>query len=110
MLSRNFIQNRFPSKSQELSITLPNGRTYAICSKGQYRTVSDMAKAVLAERAAEKGLALDDVVMERMLDVWQETESRFATMSWILSKLTPEQAREWEAKYRFQAIQRNTGS
>jgi hypothetical protein len=110
MLSRNFSQNRFPSKSQELSVTLPNGRTYAVCSKGQYRTVRDAAKAEVLREASEKGVAMDDVLLEKMLDAWQETKSGFATLSWVLSRLTPEQAREWEAKYRFQPVQRNVGA
>jgi len=109
MLSRPFQPNRFPSKSQELSITLPNGRTYAICSNGQYRTVRDLAKNKILEDAAGNNITLDDVNLEKKLDEWQETKSSFATMSWILSKLTPEQAKEWETKYRFQPIQRNIG-
>jgi hypothetical protein len=110
MLSRPFQPNRFPSKNQELSVTLPNGRTYAICSKGQYRTVRDLAKNKILEEAAESNVTLDDVSLEKKLEEWQETKSSFATIGWILSKLTPEQARDWETKYRFQGIQRNISS
>lgn len=106
MRSRSMPLTGFPTKNQETSVTLPNGRTYAICSKGQYVTVRNQAKSIMIANALEAGLTIEDDEINRRLDEWQENESSFATMSWVLSKLTPKQVDEYKASYRFKGIHR----
>lgn len=109
MNSRPFPQTGFPTKNQEVSITLRDGRTFAICSKGQFRYLLDMARQRIIADAIDKGeltneAEADNKTIEERLLHWREHQSQYATMDWVLERMSPQERKDWEAKYRFGGV------
>lgn len=103
-----------PAKNQEVSITLSDGRTFSVCSKGQYRYLVDQARNMIVSRMIDGGEVTEDAsanegVVNERLEHWKEHESKFAPLDWILERMTPEERESWKQQYRFGGICRRPG-
>lgn len=91
-------------KSQAMSITLRDGRTFTICSPGQMGYLREQAISEVMAAASERGEDIrDPEQLAGLLDKWQE-KCPYATLDFVLSKLTPQEQKDWAVKYRFQGI------
>ena len=104
---RNFKQSAAPTKNQELSIEY-KGRVYAICSEEQmnFLLMSEKEKIIMedADKVYRKEKKpITEAEINTKLEAFRE-KCEFATLSHILSKMTPQEQEEWKNKYRFSPI------
>jgi hypothetical protein len=104
MLNRPIPLNQFPSKNQEISITLKDGRTFTVCGKGQYAFILAEARRRMAAILTEENEPVTQETIEKRVREWAENECRYAPLGWILSQMPPDDAEEWKKQYRFQGI------
>lgn len=96
--------NQFPSKNQETSITLKDGRTFTACSSGQYEFILSEARRRMASILADENEPVTQESVEKKVKEWAEKECLYAPLEWILSQMTSAEAGEWRKQYRFQGI------
>ena len=107
MNTRNFGSEPFDTKNFSLSIT-HGGKTYAICDTKQFRFLMEMAIhehggeiASIAAEMVEKGEEFNDHALNAMAAQWVENDKRFSTVKRMLTRMTPEERKQWEISYRF---------
>lgn len=108
MLNRQKGPASIPVKNQEIHVTLANGKGYTICSKGQYMALKANKRIALSVDASLAGQTLSEEELDRKLEDWLDKECPFAPVDVILSKMTPAQAEQWKAQYRFGGITRKS--
>jgi hypothetical protein len=104
MLNRPIPLNQFPSKNQEISITLKDGRTFTVCGKGQYEFILAEARRRMASVLTEENEPVTQDSVEKRVREWAENGCCYAPLEWILSQMTSEDSAEWKRQYRFQGI------
>lgn len=96
-------------KGSAMSITVKDGRTFAICSPGQMAYLRQAAIEDIMLAASERNETIrDQEQLDRLLDQWQET-CPYATLAWVLAKLSPQEQKDWATRYRFQGISSSPG-
>lgn len=106
MRDRNIPATGFPSKNQQMVVTLSDGRHFAVCSKGQYRTILSDARNRISMKASVDGETIGEDEVGKRLDEWAERHCRFAPMQWLLKRMSPAEAKECNDRYRFAGIER----
>jgi len=97
--------------NQEISVTLADGRTFAVCSQGQYKYLLEQARNLIIAQMIDDGIVTDDIdaneaVVAQKLEDWQENKSQFAPLDWILDRMSNAEREEWKMKYRFGGVTR----
>lgn len=92
-------------KSQVVDVTL-KGLNYRLVSPEEMIIKIQEGELSVSLHAAAAKETLTPEEKAKRLDKWIET-CGFATVDWILSKLTPEQRTQWEMSYRFSGIWRS---
>lgn len=107
MNNRNFKEANPASKNEELSIEY-KGRVYAICNDEQMAYLLMTAKErIMAEdadkvyRKEKKPITEDELRVK--LHEYTDT-CGFATVAFVLGKMTPAEQEEWRMKYRFTPV------
>lgn len=93
-----------PAKNQETCVTLSNGKSYTICSRGQYRAIKIMAKQRLYHLNGTEDNTATEEEVEKKLSIWLEEKCPFAPIDFVLSKMTPSEQEKWKSQYRFGGI------
>lgn len=94
-------------KGMTLTVTL-HGKQYVACDKQQMHAIMQMGKQRVALEAAENNETLTPEEEAKRLEAWQEN-CGFATVEWLLSKMSPQERERWKASYRFSGIHRSFG-
>jgi len=99
MNDRKFKSSANPTKNQELAITF-NGKTWAICSPEQMDYILIRAKEQLIFNAYEEQQTITEEQLAEKMKEFSEN-CGFATLDYVLGKMTPAEQEEWKNKYRF---------
>jgi len=92
----------FASREQtsESMTTILHGKRYRICSSGQMHYVEEDLKGKLLKKSSDEGLELTPEQVAEGVERLKE-DCGYATVGWILGRLSPEQQTEWKNQYRF---------
>lgn len=104
MQYRSFPNAPLPAKNQQVNVTLSNGRTYSICSKGQYAYIKHSMFDRFMMQAALDGAPISEAEALKRTEKWMETECKYAYLEAILAKMTAHEREQWNAQYRFGGI------
>jgi len=95
----------YPVKNQLMSITY-NGKTYGICEQGQLDYVLSVGKEDILSQAAMKKERLSEKELAKRLEEYRDN-CGYATLEFVLAKMTPAEREQWAINYRFQPFTRN---
>ncbi len=99
-------------RSQEVSITLPNSRTYSVCSQEQMNALITNKKESLVAMMSDEELAKFGDKLEDHLKAEVEKykeELPFATLNWLYDKMSEEERKKFKDQYRFGGVPRKWG-
>lgn len=100
--------SNIPYKNQEIRIAI-GGREYCIVSKGQVAYLLRNERQRLLDEAFDDKVILTEEEIKKKLEAFAEN-CGYATLEWVLARLTPERRTEWQSKYRFGGVSRKLGS
>lgn len=104
MLRRMTPFPELPAKSQEVCVTVPDGRSYVVCSKGQYEMLRAARRQQVMAEAGMAGRTMTDEGIEEAVESWLRDECPYAPLDLILSKMSPDERERWKQNYRFSGI------
>ena len=110
MNDRKRSPSELPAKNQQIAITLASGKTYAIVSEGQMDFIMECAAEKFMADAVNEKRQLTDTELRAKLIEYLEKDSEFATLDYVLSKMSPQERDDWKQKYRFSGIWRSKKS
>ena len=105
MLRRSFGPTKFPTSNQETSIS-HNGKNYAVVSAEQLEYMVDQKRQQTVYDFMEQRKTITDEELNKILEEFKEN-CGYATLESILKKMTEQERKEWEIKYRFTPISRS---
>lgn len=98
-------------KNQHIVIDCPGGKSYIICAPGQMQFLIEVKTVEIINSLQEEisqGKFTEDSLKQRIaseVDKWKET-CGYATLDWVMAKMTPAQKETWKAQYRFGGVNR----
>lgn len=105
MNDRPFKIGAMPVKNQETSIEY-KGKIYALASEGQMEYILNQAKEQMLFDAATSKKPLSPDELSAKLNEFADN-CGYATLDYVLAKMTPAEREEWKVKYRFAPITRH---
>ena len=104
MLRRPFGLTKFPTSNQETAISY-GGKTFAIVSAEQLEYMVDQKRQQTMFENMEQRKTITDEELSKVLEDFKEN-CGYSTLANVLGKMTAQERKEWEHKYRFTPISR----